>query len=268
MTIAILEYICNNDPKKSLILENSSLQNCDLVTKKFSSEKELILASKYTSLIRQFRQDEDLLDGKIVLSYIKNNNDKIDIPIIYNDHEEIIIKAESLENKIAEVEKARKLLFSSKNKMFLKSFLNSSNMEPTVLYSVKMTYDEYKTAKREGLNVFNRDGDFYILLRDVFKYRLNHNKLGHMRLLVEDSLEVWRNNILNMSTENLYFYSRELRCLINNYNERKMPHQLIYNLKVNISNLTHLNTKVHINTNNTQKVKRTKGLMKILKEGI
>jgi len=100
----------------------------------------------------------------------------------------------------------------------------------TTFGSVKLSLSEYKYAKDSGVFVYIKDGDYSVSIRDLLKYRLTNNRLGTLRNVYEDTLEKWKSNLLDMSNETLYFYSRELRVLINEYNYRKFPRRVFYNL--------------------------------------
>ncbi len=260
MSVAILGYK-KNGSDDVFTLENSRLETIDAITKSYTNDNDLILSHKYSPLIRQYCQDDEILNGRIVLNYIKNNNDKINLPILYDDPNAIITRASSLDENKSEVEISRKLLLNSKNKIFLKLFMNSKTLRSTTSPTVKMTFNEYKIAKKENLHVFNKDGEYHIPISDVFQYRLNHNKLGPMRLLVEDTLEIWRNNILNFSNEDLYFCSRELRLLINEYNYRKIPRKIICDLSINYKKF-HVLIRDNFKLNQENSFGNTKGLSK------
>ncbi len=265
MSVAVLGYRRRNSSINDIYtLENADLRYIDKITKEYENEQELILSSRYASVIRGFCADGDILDGEIVLNYIKSNQQKVSLSIIYNDSEDICLKASSLDEFKSETEKARKLLFSSKNKLFLKLFLQNKNMMSTTYQTVKMTLNEYKVAKREGLDVICKDGEYHITINDVLKYRLSHNKLGPMRLLVEDTLEVWKNQLMNMSNEELYFYSRELRVLLNEYNYRKIPRKIIDNLSINYDKLDFLKSRGYRTNKNSYSISEGLPKRKIL----
>ena len=101
------------------------------------------------------------------------------------------------------------------------------------------------------------------IIQDVLEYRLDKKSLGPMRLLIEDALELWKKNILDLSDEELYFYSRELRVLINEYDYRKIPRRAVYNLIFNKPRLENLGNFVidkgiKANKNNTNGLFKTK----------
>lgn len=233
MSIAILGSKFHNDDNKVITLDSGALRYIDTITKSYKNEEELKNSDIYREKLKAYSNVYSNDNGKIVLSYIKNNEERLLLSPLYDDPDAIRTRTSSLEEVKSEVEKARKLLLNSKNQMFLTSFLLNKNLSSTTKATVKMTIDEYKIAKSEGLNVTAGDGEYRISINDVLKYRLKHKKLGPMRLLVEDTLEVWKKNMLSLNDEDLYFYSRELRLLLNEYNYRKIPRRVVYNLSIN-----------------------------------
>jgi len=215
--------------EKNIILESGNLRQIDNIFKSFENEKSLIYSEDYKEKITEL-SEEQLRNSKVELYYIKDNNEKIKLKPIYNDKEPIHIRINTLGEQTLEIEKARKLLFSSRNKLFLSLFFNSKNLFNTTFGSVKLSLSEYKYAKDSGVFVYIKDGDYSVSIRDLLKYRLTNNRLGTLRNVYEDTLEKWKSNLLDMSNETLYFYSRELRVLINEYNYRKFPRRVFYNL--------------------------------------
>ena len=259
MSIAILGSKFNNNNNDVATLENGTLRQIDNITKEFKNEEELKNSEYYHERISAYSTVRDETLEKITLTYIRNNKEKIELDLIYDDEKPIRTRTSSLEDVTSEVEKSRKLLLNSKNQMFLTSFLLNKKIFPTTVATVKMTIDEYKIAKKEGYKVSVQDGEYRISIREVLKYRLNHKKLGVMRLLVEDSLEVWKKNVNSLNDEDLYFYSRELRLLINEYNYRKLPRRAVLNLTFDKN---HIKDSLKVNKCNNFKLNSTLGLPK------
>lgn len=241
MAIANIELkLGNKNDNRSIVLESGTLRYIDSMIKSFNNEQSLKKAEEFTEKLSML-SNEELQNSKIMLFYIKNNDDKIKLKPIYSDEEPILITANSIEGEVTEVEKARKLLFSSRNKLFLSMFLNNNTLLRTTYGSIKATPDEYKHAKEMGLATLIRDGEYRILIRDVLKYRLTNRKLGVMRTIYEDTLEEWKKYVMDLSKEELYFYSRELRILINDYHYRKIPRKAVCNLNLNRSSFSTMN---------------------------
>jgi len=257
MSIAVLG-IKTNDKNELLNIDSSTLHQIDNITRLFKDEKDLMNSSYYQDRMGDLVSSDDF-NSKIVLTYVKNNQEKLDLDIIYNDNESIRMRTNSLEEVTSEVEKSRKLLLNSKNQIFLTSFLINKKFISTTQSTVRMTIDEYKIAKKEGYKTEVQDGEYRISIREVLKYRLNHKKLGPMRLLVEDTLEVWKKNMLSLNDDDLYFYSRELRLLLNEYNYRKIPRKAVMNLCFNKDNIQ---DALKIKRKNDFRIEKTSGLTK------
>lgn len=242
MALANIELmIYGKDSDKTILLDSGSLRSVDNVISSFRDAESLKRSSNYQEKLEGLSNDE-INRGKIVLTYIKNNNEKITIQPIYNDPNPILIKANALEDEKSEVEVARKLLFSSRNNLFLRMFLNNATLLRTTFFSMKVSVNEYSTAKANELTAFIKDGEYKVIMKDVLKYKLNHNKLGSMRMLYEDTLEEWKKRLLNLPSEDLYFYSRELRRLVNDYNYKKIPRRAVCNLYFNKKSLENIDT--------------------------
>lgn len=248
MAIAILGSKFHNDDDKVLTLESGSLRYIDSITKEFKNLDELMKYHSYNDKISSYSKVHEGSTGEIILTYIRNNAEKIQLDLLLNEKDTIRTRTSSLEEVKSETENARKLLLNSKNQIFLTSFLLNKNLQDTTRATVKMTIGEYKIAKREGYEVKAQDGEYRISIGEVLRYRLNHKKLGPMRLLVEDSLEVWKKNMFSLNDEDLYFYSRELRILINEYNYRKIPRRAVCNLSLNRENIPFSSSVVRRNT--------------------
>jgi len=261
MAIANIELRINSkDDNKNLILESGTLRYIDNITKSFRDAESLKNAEEFSGRISNLAPEE-LKNNKIYLYYIKNNDDKVQLKPIYDDSEPILVRANSIEGEISEIEKARKLLFSSRNQLFLSLFLNHNSLSKTTYGTIRMTPSEYKYAKDAGLSTFVKDGEYKVFIRDILKYRLNNKKLGIMRTLYEDTLEEWKKRMLGLSEEDLYFYSRELRVLINEYHYKKIPRKAVFNLNINNNVLQNLNS-LRINKNIDITSSNTEGLYK------
>lgn len=252
----------NNDEESIITLETGTLRYIDSIISDFADAESLKKDKEFLSKLSNLSPDE-IQKSKVVLTYIRNNNEKLQLQPIYNDQTPICTRSNSVEDIKSEVEKARKLLFSSRNQLFLLMFLNRNVLLGTTSPTVKMTFDEYKKAKETGLPVLIKDGEYRLSIKDILTYKLSSPKLGPMRLLFEDTLEVWKKSMLDLPDEDLYFYSRELRILINEYNYRKIPRRAVYNLKLNNQKLNNLGISI-INRYRHTTCVNTKGLIKKL----
>ena len=230
MAKALLVYTTydnSNSIINSTTLESGSLYYVDKVIKGFSSKEELLNSFMYNNYIDKTN------DGNLKLYYIKNNSYKEELPLLINDDKPIFLDDDYLKGEISELERARKLLFKSKNKSFLRNFLENEMLSDTIMFDIKLSNKEYDFAKKRELPVFELDNDYFVHARDLFEHVLEKDKIGLLRQVFEETLEVWKKKIKNygIDSETVYYYSRNLRILINDY---------YYNIKLNkkISNLS------------------------------
>lgn len=263
MAIASLGLKIDESKSESsiIILETGTLRYIDSITKSFPNAEELKLSEDFFGKLSHLASDV-IERSEVMLSYIRNNDERVMLQPIYNDSTPINIRTNSMDDIKSETERARKLLYSSKNQIFLLLFLNHKSLVNTTYFTIKMTVDEYKKIKNDQLSILVKDGEYHITVKDVLKYRFEHKKLGIMRTLVEDSLELWKKKLLDLSDEELYYYSRELRVLLNEYDYRKIPRRAVCNLCMFNNKITYFDNLV-INKENGNFVKNTRGLYKM-----
>ena len=245
---AILSYTLDkrsNSDADELILLNGSLRSVDNCTRMFDSVEEMRQSPEFQERINSFiKRNENYIEnyndgfaGEFAVSFIVDSDKREYLPILIGDKTPIRTRTSSLEEVKSEVEKARKLLFRSKDKLFLKMMLEDERFADTTDFNIKLRLPEYKEALRKGIKPKLIDGEYFLTIHDILEYTLNANKKGIMRDLIEDALEVWKENILALDDELLYYYSRHLRLAMNAYNHDKMGKKLVTNLRSNIANL-------------------------------
>ncbi len=245
---AILSYTLDkrsNSDADELILVNGSLRSVDNCTRMFDSVEEMRQSPEFQERINSFiKRNEsyienynDGFEGEFAVSFIVDSDKREYLPILLGDKVPIRTRTSSLEEVKSEVEKARKLLFRSKDKLFLKMMLADERFADTTDFNIKLRLPEYKEALRKGIKPKLIDGEYFLTINDILEYTLNADKKGVMRDLIEDALEVWKENILALDDELLYYYSRHLRLVMNAYNHDKMGKKLVTNLRSNIANL-------------------------------
>ncbi len=245
---AILSYTLDkrsNSDADELILLNGSLRSVDNCTRMFDSVEEMRQCPEFQERINSFiKRNENYIEnyndgfaGEFAVSFIVDSDKREYLPILIGDKTPIRTRTSSLEEVKSEVEKARKLLFRSKDKLFLKMMLADERFADTTDFNIKLRLPEYKEALRKGIKPKLIDGEYFLTIHDILEYTLNANKKGIMRDLIEDALEVWKENILALDDELLYYYSRHLRLAMNAYNHDKMGKKLVTNLRSNIANL-------------------------------
>lgn len=227
---ALLVYTTKDNSSSkvnSVTLESGSLRYIDFCTRDFESEKDLVESYIYRERTKQID------NGCLKVYNIRNNSYKERIPILLNDSDPIYLKDSYFDKVISEIEKTRKLLFKSKNKLFMKGFLATEIFEDTIKFSIKLTTNEYKFALKKGIPVLNKLDEHYIEVRELFKFYIKEEKLGILKPVFEESLDIWKKQIKKMNEEPLYYYSRNLRILMNNYYKKiKSNNKLISNLKI------------------------------------
>ena len=130
----------------SITLESGSLRYVDACTKEFKSKRELVNSYKYR--VRTKKID----NGELKVYNIRNNSYKEGIPILLNDSNPIYLNDNYFDNIISEIERARKLLFRSKNKIFISKFLSTNMFNDTLKFNIKLSSPEYKFALKKRLH--------------------------------------------------------------------------------------------------------------------
>lgn len=245
MNNSSLNYIINvNGKEKELYLESLPLYELDNYTSNYPNENEFIKKYSGKDKIEKFLKENKVGKGNLVIKYTKSQKNKAILPILYNSKEKIEFAENPFEGKITEIEKARKLLFNSKNQLFVKLVLESKLLNKLCNNQISITYKEKLVALDNGLDVIEKDDETYIDFFELFRYRYYMEKLGTLRNVYEDMLQIIKNKIYDSNDEDFYYYSRQFKILINKYNEL-ISKNTIKNLsfkKINIKNKYVLNT--------------------------
>lgn len=220
MRKATLTYtaVSNNyEAIKSINLESGSLFYIDECTKGHENLISLQNSYLYYDRIKSFLTNNNTNKGKFSIEYVINNEKKEKLPLLLGDDTPIFNRDNVYEYKKSEIEKARKLLFNSKNKMFLKAFLRCKKFTNTLNFNVKISYKEYLYANKLNIKTNYSNGEYYLNTISLFNTFSSTNKIKILRPVVEDALEIWKKNMFNLSNEDLYYFSRNLRIFINEY---------------------------------------------------
>lgn len=245
---AILSYTLDkksNSDADELILLTGSLRRIDNCTRFYNSIEEMRQSPEFQEQINNFiKRNENYIKtynnnfaGEFAVSFIVDSEKREYLPILIDDKKPIRTRTSSLEEVKSEVEKARKLLFRSKDKMFLKRMLKDERFADTTDFDIKLKLPEYKEVTKKGIKPKLIDGEYYLTIHEILEYTAKTEKLGLMRGLVEDALEVWKENVLALDDELLYYYSRHLRLALNAYDKDKLGKKLVINLKANVQNM-------------------------------
>lgn len=227
---AILIYVANN--KERITLYSSSLKNIDNITRLFKNEDDFIKNSASKEKVIEVLKEKvnAVNEEHLELLYIDRRDKSERLPIMYND-EAIFLGNNFEEREEDEIEVARRLIWSSKDDLFLKKLLESLIMEDTTgSFIIVKSPQELKELNRYDIKTYNHEGNNYVSIKDMFLYKLQNKKLGLLRSLVEDTLELWKKKIKALNSDLEYYYARELRRLIKAYEKdinQKFYHNLI-----------------------------------------
>ena len=153
MKKAFLNYVINSSNGiKKMIVEADSLDYIDSITSKYNNDFEFIKASNKKLKIIDFIKENGNKKGKLEIEYAIDINQKIDLPVFYNYPNRIVLDDDFMNNDVSEIEKARKLLFNSKNQLFARIALLDRSIMDTLSYKVSISYPEYLYAKSKKLN--------------------------------------------------------------------------------------------------------------------
>ena len=210
---AILIYSIKNDDNTMdyINLEDSNLHAID----------ELKNIPKYKEQIDRFLKQKQKIDsGEIKLFYIENKDYKEELKILLNEKNSLKINKDITNETITEFEKARKLLWSSKNNKYLKLFLKNDRLKDTLNFMIKIqNKKEYKLLKDHGMMIKLYQNSLYTSVIDILRLKLILHNVTYMREIYEETLESWRKYLEddNMSLDNKYYYGRELKFLYEEY---------------------------------------------------
>ncbi len=248
MSKAILSYALDsrtNNDVNELILLSGSLKMIDNCTKEYKSTEEMRQSAEFKERIDDFinlnakyiAEHNISSNGNFTVAFIADSENREYLPILLDDKKIIRTRTSALEEVKSEVERARKLLFRSRDKLFLRRMLKDERFADTTDFDIKLKLSEYKEVIKKGMTPKLIDGEYYLTIEQILQYALEVDKAGVMRGLIEDALEVWKDNLLSLDDDLLYYYSRHLRIAINAYDRDKVNKKVVTNLRANILNM-------------------------------
>lgn len=242
MSKATLTYVLKNKVDGDdaiLYLETGTLRYIDYCTKKFLNEEDLKKDPDYKKRIDLFAEQlSDKEDGKIVVSYIEDSDKKEELPILFNDDRTIISSIDLATDETNQIERARHLLWTSKDEMFLKMFLEDLRFSDTTFFNIKLTsIKELEKVLEFGIDPTTIAGENYISIEEVLQYKLESGTKKSMRSLIEDALEVWKEGLFELEAAAQYYYARHLRILENEYEEYIHEKKAVDNLVLDTTKL-------------------------------
>ena len=237
MNNATLYYRINyNNENKQLRLENQSLYLIDKITSGFKNEDDFIKHYYNREKIDSFIKENGNTRGSLYIQYTKDIQDKKELELIFDTDEKIVLNEDFYNNQITEIEKARKLLFNSKNQLFTKVLLTSHILDTELNRMIDLDSEECKFALNNDVEVKNINGKYYVNFKELLYYRTRTVKLGILREAYQDMLDVLKDRIMRLDGSTFYFYNRELRLLIDRY-KNMINLMTIKNFKVNESKI-------------------------------
>ena len=238
MNNATLYYRINyNNEDKELRLENQSLYLIDKITSDFKNEEDFITHYYNKDKIDSFIKENGNTRGSLYIKYTKNIKDKKELELLFDSDDKIVLNEDFYNNQITEIEKARKLLFNSKNQLFTKILLTSHILDTELNRMIDVNEEEKKYALNNGVEVKNVNNKYYVNFKELLYYRTRVVKLGILREAYQDMLDVLKDRIMKLDGGTFYFYNRELRLLIDRY-KNMINLMTIKNFKINKSKIS------------------------------
>ena len=220
MNNATLMYVIDsNQGQHNLRLESESLYHIDNYTSDYKNEEDFINNYHYKDKIYNFIKENGNNKGKLVISYAKTANDKENLQPLFNSKEGFVFDEDPYEGRLTEIEKARKLLFNSKNQLFTKLILANNTLDRQLNKLIDLTEEENEYVSNFGIKTALINNKYYISFKSLFEYRTIAQKLGYMRNVYQEMLNVLKSRLMFLDDNMFYFYNRQLRIMINKYNE-------------------------------------------------
>lgn len=229
---ATLMYIIQNkDEVKSIRLENESLYSVDMYTSKFKNQEDFIKNYPNKEKIYTFQNQIGRTDGKIVVAYAKSTKEKEKLEPLFDNEEDFIFKDDPYEGRLTEIEKARKLLFNSKNQLFARLILKNNTLGKELNKLIDLTDEENDYITRLGFQTIYVNSKYYISFKSLLEYRIKEEKLGYIRNAYQEMLNVLKSRMMFLDDDLFYFYNRQLRIVIKKY--KKMINLMtVKNIKI------------------------------------
>ncbi len=163
MNNATLMYVIKNDNViKNLRLEFEPLLYIDNCTRGFKNEDDFINNYYAKDKIEKFIEENGNNKGKLVISYAKSVDSKEVLQPLYNFKEGFSFKDDPYEGRITDIERARKLLFNSKNQLFAKLILENNTLDRQLNKMIDLTEEENKFITEFGIKTIYVNNKFYV----------------------------------------------------------------------------------------------------------
>ncbi len=216
---ATLMYVINGkDGAKNLRLFSESLFNLDKYTCNYKNEDDFVRNYRNKAEIDKFVRENGRI-GHIVVSYSKSTTERAQLLPLFNSKDIFIFKDDPYSGKETEMEKARKLLFNSKNQIFTKLIFSLKIFDIILFNLMPLTYKEAELLSKAGFNPLYLNNNYYAHYKTLFEYRIYNNKLSCIRRPYELMLDDIKERMMRLESNMFYYYNRQLRIAINMYNE-------------------------------------------------
>jgi hypothetical protein len=250
---ANLSYFIND---KHLIVYSDLLVNIDNFTTKFKNDKDMFLNVPNAYRLQDF-VEENKARGNFKIIYADKGNVRRIIPVLYD---EPTIEVDDMPDigVVSESEKTRRKLLNSKEQLYSRLFLLNPAVDNAKKLSINISLDEYRMLNRQGVYTYTKDNSYYVSIEDLIKYRATHKKLGEVRPLYEEALDIWKEKMDKLPMEEIYYLSREYRVVDNNYHKVMNQGITVSNLKVVRENSNAVKGRIVVKTSTPYVIKSRK----------
>ena len=250
---ANLSYFIND---KHLIVYSDLLVNIDNFTTKFKNDKDMFLNVPNAYRLQDF-VEENKARGNFKIIYADKGNVRRIIPVLYD---EPTIEVDDMPDigVVSESEKTRRKLLNSKEQLYSRLFLLNPAVDNAKKLSINISLDEYRMLNRQGVYTYTKDNSYYVSIEDLIKYRATHKKLGEVRPLYEEALDIWKEKMDKLPMEEIYYLSREYRVVDNNYHKVMDQGITVSNLRVVRENSNAVKGRIVVKTSTPYVIKSRK----------
>ena len=214
MNNATLEYvISDNSGTRNILLESGSLFNVDQFTCDFKNENDFISKYQHKDIIYKFIKSNNNTKGRILIKYKKNEKEDKEILPLFNAKDIFIYNNDS----ITDLEKAKRLLYNSKNQLFIKLAFSENTFDSFLNNLLDLTSEEALFLSDLGYKIYYINGKNYISFKTLLEYRLNVLDLNIIKKTFIRMLDSLTKSIFKLDDDEYYFYNRQIRLLLDKY---------------------------------------------------
>lgn len=240
---ATLTY-CVKD--NSINIFSDMLFNIDKYTSRLKNERDLfdsIPKDEYFDYFLSNNQSK----GSFKITYVDSTNIKRSIPVLYDEHP-IEIDDIKENGTTSESELARRSLLNSKEQLYSKLFLLNKDVEGARKYTILISDEEKEILEKHGIKTYKKYEQYAVSVEDLIRYRSTHRKLGEVRDIYEQALDIWKEKMDILPYDDIYFFSREYRIINKYYNRIRQSGLTVSNLNIEKANLKALRNRIKVKT--------------------